>query len=158
MSLRSQYVHGTGVITKKPKTESSVREIIIPEILNSILRKYKVWHNEQRLSAGELWKGANRVFTTWDGEPMFPDSSSKWFAKFVKRYNLPKLSFHGLRHTHATILANDVKNIRSLAGRLGHAQPTTTWNIYSHMIRSADMESASKLDQIFLHNEKKEAK
>ena len=69
--------------------------------------------------------------------PMNPDSITSWFHDFVKRNNLPPVSLHSLRHTNATLMIAGGANIRTVSSRLGHAQTSTTSNIYAHAIQSA---------------------
>lgn len=60
---------------------------------------------------------------------------------------LPPLSFHGLRHTAATMLINQGSPAKSVSGRLGHANIGTTYDIYGHYLRSADKEEADRLEK-----------
>ena len=69
---------------------------------------------------------------------MHPDSVTGWFKKFVRRNNLPDISPHSLRHTNASLLIASGANIRTVANRLGHAQTSTTTDIYAHAIKTAD--------------------
>ena len=94
----SQYIPGQGLITKEPKNETSVRVVSVPGTLMALLKHYKAHQAEERLKVGDLWQASNRLFTTWDGKPMHPDTISKWFPDFLRKYDLPPLPFHGLRH------------------------------------------------------------
>ncbi|MCL6560226.1 MAG: site-specific integrase [Firmicutes bacterium] len=145
----SQYLPGRGVFTKEPKNESSVRILALPSFLVVMLKQYKKEQAEARLKAGDLWQGSDRLFTTWDGQPMHPDTISKWFPKFLKKHGLPSLPFHGLRHTAATMLINQGLPAKSISGRLGHANIGTTMDIYGHYLRSADREAADRLEQVY---------
>lgn len=72
-----------------------------------------------------------------------------WFKEFVKRTDLPQVHIHSLRHTNATLLiAGGTDVVRTVSRRLGHAQTTTTMNIYSHAIRSADESAAETLENL----------
>ena len=102
----SQYLPGQGTFTKTPKNETSARVISLPAFLVDMLRQHKKDQVETRLKVGDMWQGSDRIFTTWDGRPMHPDTVSSWFPKFLKRHDLPPLSFHGLRHTAATMMIN----------------------------------------------------
>jgi integrase len=144
----SQYLPGKGTFTKAPKNESSVRLMALPASIMVLLKQYKVYQTEERLKAGDLWHGSDRLFTTWDGKAMHPDTISKWFPKFLKRHSLPPLPFHGLRHTAATMLINQGLPAKSISGRLGHAAIGTTYNIYGHYLKSADKEAADRLEQV----------
>ncbi|WP_243120651.1 tyrosine-type recombinase/integrase [Pelotomaculum sp. FP] len=62
---------------------------------------------------------------------------------------LPPLSFHGLRHTAATMLINQGLPAKSVSGRLGHANIGTTYDIYGHYLKSADKEASDRLEQVY---------
>ena len=97
-------------------------------------------------------RGVNRdfVFTQENGEPMHPDSVTDWLTKFSKRHDLPHINAHAFRHTMASILYfNGVDSI-SISKRLGHAQPSTTTNIYAHIIEEADKKNADIIADVFL--------
>ena len=100
----SQYLADKGVFTKTPKTESSIREVAIPDFVVSLLEEYKLWYDEQKSFYGELWTNSNRLFVQADGKPMHSSTISKWFIKSVAQIELPVINFHGLRHTNATLL------------------------------------------------------
>jgi len=150
----SQYLPGVGVFTKEPKNETSNRALAVPASVMALLKQYKAQQSEERLKAGDLWQGSNRLFTTWDGQPMHPDTISKWFPKFLRRHNLPHINFHGLRHISATLLIAEGVNLKNVSRRLGHSSVSTTGNIYAHALQSVDREAASKLDK-FLTGKKK---
>lgn len=84
----------------------------------------------------------DRVFTNDDGSPPHPDTITKWFSNFVKRAGLPKVTVHGLRHTYASLMIADGTPLVIVSKRMGHAQVSTTANIYAHMISSADEKAA----------------
>jgi len=144
----SQYIAGKGIITKEPKTSSSVRTIKLSDICFDQLQTYRAWQEEQRLALGNQWHNINRLFTTWNGLPMHPDTLSGWFKDFIKRSDLPNIHLHSLRHTNATLMIASGIDIRTVTRRLGHAQTSTTMNIYTHAIQSADAKAADKLDDM----------
>ena len=63
-------------------------------------------------------------------------------------YMLPEITFHGLRHSNATLLISQGVDVRTVSGRLGHAQMSTTTNIYSHFFRSTDRKAADVLEAL----------
>jgi len=173
----SQYVPKKGVITKSPKNETSARLLSIPSFIVDMLKQHKKEQAKMQLKVGDLWQGSERIFTTWDGRPMHPDTISKWFRNFLEQaaihkkcgktigsatecphckkpvkaediIKLPPLPFHGLRHTAATMLINQNIPLKNIAGRLGHADIRTTGNIYSHYLQSADKAIADTLENI----------
>ena len=117
--------------------------------LLDLLRQYKKQQAETRLKVGDLWQGTDHVFTTWDGRPMHPDSISSWFPAFLERHGLPHLTFHGLRHSSATMQINEGVPLKNISGRLGHANVGTTADIYGHYLRSADKVTADKLEGVY---------
>jgi integrase len=149
ISKALQYVPKEGVSESDPKTEESIRIVTLPQATIDLLKQYRVEQVKQRLKVGDLWKGSDRIFTTWDGGGMFPDTPTQWFPKFLKRHSLPHLNFHGLRHLNATFLIAQGVNIKTVSSRLGHAEVKTTLDIYTAALRSADRDAADKLDSIF---------
>ncbi|MBS7223982.1 MAG: tyrosine-type recombinase/integrase [Clostridiaceae bacterium] len=80
---------------------------------------------------------------------MHPSTVTGWFSDFAKRADLPKgVSIHSLRHTNATLLIAAGTNIRTVSARLGHAQTSTTTDIYAHAIQSADAAAAQAIGSI----------
>ena len=146
----SQYLADKGVFTKVPKTESSIRDVAIPDFVVSLLEEYKCWYDEQKYQYGELWIDSNRLFVQADGKPMHPSTISKWFEKFVAQIGLPVINFHGLRHTNATLLIAQNIDVSVVAARLGHAQITTTYNFYVHPIISHNKTAGFALENLLL--------
>ena len=154
----SQYIPGQGTFTKDPKNDSSVRVISLPGIAVSMLEEYKIWQDNKIADCGdqwvEEWNDQQRLFTQWNGKPIFPDTISGWFKKFREKYDLPELCFHGLRHTNASILIGNGVDLSTVSKRLGHARTSTTSDIYAHALRRPDKEAAEKLDNLFGKDEK----
>ena len=145
----SQYLADKGVFTKTLKTESSYREVAIPDFVISLLEEYK-WYDKQKSFYGELWTNSNRLFVQADGKPMYPSTISKWFVKYVAQIGLPVINFHGLRHTNATLLISQNIDVAVVASRLGHAQITTTYNFYVHPIISHNRIAGNVLQNLLL--------
>ena len=146
----SQYLAEKGVFTKTPKTESSIREVGIPDFVVSLLEEYKAWYDNQKEFCGELWIDSNRLFVQADGKPMHPSTISKWFVKFVEQIGLPVINFHGLRHTNATLLIAQNIEVPIVSARLEHAQLTTTLNFYVHPIIAHNKTAGFALENLLL--------
>jgi len=146
----SQYLSDMGVFTKTPKTESSIREIAIPEFIISLLEEYKLWYEEQKSIYGELWTNSDRLFVQADGNPMHPSSISKWFVRYVSTIGLPVINFHGLRHTNASLLVAQNVDIAVISARLGHAQISTTLDFYVHPLLSHNRKAGYALENLLL--------
>lgn len=145
----SQYLPGQGTFTKSPKTETSKRRVSVNNMLLAILAQYQDQQREKDFNV----EGSGRLFVTWDGKPMFPETVSKWFRGFLQERELPAMNFHGLRHTSATFLISRGMDIQTVAGRLGHSTSATTQNIYSHFLESKDRQAADLMEAAFTKKE-----
>ena len=79
-----------------------------------------------------------------------PSQLSDNFRKtLIRKAGLPRVRFHDLRHSHASQLLAAGVNIKVVAERLGHADPTITLRVYSHLMPGAQAEAAARIDAIF---------
>ena len=67
----------------------------------------------------------------------------------MRKSGLPRVNFHALRHSHATILLNQGINPKVVSERLGHAQVGTTLDVYSHVLPCMQDEAAQRLERTF---------
>lgn len=155
----------SGAACKEPKTPTSVRTIPIPDDIIPLLRKYRSEYNMYRLSLGDKWQGDGNMFIQADGKLMGMHTPYQRFVSHIERYNewventnktlprgekklepLPKIPFHGLRHTCATLLNDMGTNISIISKILGHAQTSTTMNIYAHCFESQLREASTNMN------------
>lgn len=144
------YSPDVGVYESTPKTATSDRWVSLPTETMQLLRQYRAWQNAERLRLGEYYHDRGFLFAQEDGKPMHPDSITSWLAKFSKRHGLPHINPHAFRHTMASLLYFNGVDSVSISKRLGHAQVSTTCDIYSHIIAEADQRNADILGDIFL--------
>lgn len=143
------YTKDTGLITTTPKTRSSGRPLKLARSAFLLLREYKAWQDQQREALGDYWKASDdRIFTNEDGSPMRPGNISRWFRKFTRANGFEGVHLHTLRHTYASLMIADGTPLVVVSRRLGHAQVSTTADIYAHMISSAD-EKAARIAERF---------
>jgi len=150
------YTPKTGTIDKGTKNSSSNRLISIPVSTVELIKQYKIEKAKKRLKLGNKWRSSipaeekkvetEKLFTTWNGEPAHPHSFNKWLSRFIAENNLPHISPHMFRHMSATYLIASKADIRTVSGKLGHAQTSTTMNIYSHLLKSTEEETANTLE------------
>ena len=113
-----------------------------------LLLEYKTWQDRQRERLGDAWVDQDgRVFTTDAGAPVFPDSVTQWFSAFIARSGMPKVTVHSLRHTYASLMIADGVPLVVVSKQLGHAQTSTTANIYAHAIASAQAKAMQTFDR-----------
>ena len=144
------YSPDVGIYESTPKTERSKRYITLPAETMQLLRQYRAWQSAERLRLGEYYQNQNFVFSQDTGGPMHPDSETDWLSKFSKRHNLPHINPHAFRHTMASMLYFNGADSVSISKRLGHAQVSTTANIYAHVMEAADQKNADILADVFL--------
>jgi integrase len=141
---------GQGLRFKPPKTKHGRRTITLPEAVRAELRAHRVEWNEHRLSLG-LGRVPDDalVFANWDGEPRSPNGLTKEWKRTVKALKLPKVTFHALRHTHASQLIASGMDVLTISRRLGHASPTITLKVYGHLFSNTDDRAAAVMDAAF---------
>ena len=144
------YAPDRGVYEDSPKTDRSNRLIALPQETMQLLREYHKWQMEERLRLGAYYQDQGFVFAQDNGKPIHPDTVTDWLAKFSKRHDLPHIHPHAFRHTMASMLYFGGMDSVSISKRLGHAQISTTANIYAHVVEEADRQSADILSEIFL--------
>ncbi len=134
---------------KAPKTEKA-RAITLPPFAIDELRRHRREQAEQLLPLGVRQTGETLVCARQDGEPLQPHSLTHQFRRFLGRLNdLPRVRFHDLRHTHATLLLLAGEHPKVAQERLGHASITTTLDLYSHVTRTMQQDAAGRLDAVF---------
>ena len=148
---------------KAPKTPTSIRTVNFPDDVLPLLREYKKEYDLLRFSLGTAWKGDNNLFIKDDGELMTEGKTYQYFIAHLKRYNkwvvehseqaklegfeeLPIIPLHGLRHSCATLLNYLEMNIVDISKLLGHADCSTTMNIYAHSFEEQKRVASNKLN------------
>jgi integrase len=139
-----------GLRMKGPKTKHGRRTISLPASVVSILRAYKVAQQELRLrlGAGKM-SGGTLVFANDEGQLRRPDAVSLTWRRAVSALGLPKVSFHALRHTHASQLIASGMDVLTISRRLGHGSPTITLGVYGHLFANTDDRAAQIIEAAF---------
>ena len=141
-----QRITGQGLMNGQPKTERSRRSIALSPDTVSLLHEIRGKQMTQQLEVADAWTDSGYVFTHPDGMPIDPNLATRAFKKVVTTSGLPKLTIHGLRHTHATILLEQGVNPKVVSERLGHASVATTMDIYSHVLPDMQEKAALAID------------
>ncbi|MGC8486459.1 MAG: site-specific integrase, partial [Candidatus Baltobacteraceae bacterium] len=106
---------------KEPKTERSRREVPLSRMAVEVLRRQRVEQARARLALGAAWGDETLVFPNpATGEPWRTDSFAAGFAKMVARSRLPRVTFHGLRHSFASIQLRAGTPLKVVSDLLGH--------------------------------------
>jgi integrase len=139
-----------GVVFKVPKSDAGRRDITLPEIAIEVLREHRRQLLEMRmkLGAGKLPEDA-LLFANLEGRPLRPSTVSSDWGALAARIGMPEITFHGLRHTHASQLISADVDIVTISKRLGHAKPSVTLAIYAHMFTTDDRKAAAAINAAF---------
>ena len=127
-------ITGKGLIEGQPKTARSRRSIALAPDAVSLLHSTRGRQMEEQLDAGDLWQNLGYVFTQADGTPVAPDMVTYDFCAIVRKNKLPHLTFHGLRHAHATLMLTAGVHLKIVSERLGHSNIAVTADTYSHVL------------------------
>ena len=144
-SLEETEAHGRRF--KAPKTKAGRRDITLPDIIVATLRDHRRQQLEQRIALG-LGKPADDalVFPTLAGGPRSPNGVTKDWAETAASIGVPDVTFHGLRHSHASQLIDAGVDIVTISKRLGHAKPNVTLSVYAHLFRTSDDKAAAAIN------------
>lgn len=137
----------SGLRFKAPKTKYGRRMVSLPAIAVEALRAHRVKQLELRvaLGLGKLEPGA-LVFSTIEGAPLSPDNLSRDWRRAVAALDLPRVKFHGLRHSHASALIASGLDVLTVSRRLGHGSPVVTLNTYAHLFAKPDEKAAAAIE------------
>ena len=141
-------------VCKAPKTKTSTRTVSIPHFLSERLDQLHKAQDAFIAQVGDYWQGNNWLFTQDNGKMMSYSTPYQALQDTINRYNkdqpaeeqLPLIPFHGLRHTSATLLIASQQDVKTVSKRLGHAQTSTTMNIYAHALQESDRKAADALE------------
>jgi integrase len=147
-ALEQTKVHG--IRFKPPKSKAGRRGLTLPDVLVDVLR-------EHRKAMLELWMQFGRgrlpddalLFAELDGGPLSPNAVSAAWADFADSIDMPDVTFHALRHTHASQLIDEGVDIVTISKRLGHAKPDITLRVYAHLFRKDDSKAAAAINGIW---------
>ena len=98
-----------------------------------------------KLGLGKLPSDA-LLFSTLEGGPLRPGNVSSDWGEIAESIGMPEVTFHGLRHTHASQLIASGVDIVTISKRLGHAKPSVTLAIYAHMFHTDDRKAAAAIN------------
>ena len=135
-----------GLRIKPPKTKRSRRNISLPGITVEMLRRHRVRQLEERLKMGLGRDHDGLVITNLEGGLIRPRNLTKEFGRLVKRTEVRRITFHGLRHTHITALLGDGVNPKVVSERAGHSSVAITLELYGHVIPNMQTDAAARVD------------
>lgn len=129
---------------RSPKTKRSYRTILIDKMLVNQLKVYLNWCKETKLSFGQHLKDDDFIFISYQtGDPVTENVLLYSFRRILKNTkSITKITPHGLRHTHASILISKRIPVRTIADRLGNTSQMIH-DIYGHSFEELEAESVN---------------
>ena len=138
-----------GLKFKQPKTARGVRTISLPAVAVETLQAHWKHQLERRMMLGQGKPTADTlVFSTIDGGPISPNGLSRDWGDFVRAQGLPSVTFHGLRHSHVSALIASGIDPLTISRRIGHANVSTTTNVYGHLFKQTDTMAAKAIEAV----------
>ena len=137
IKVRRQVARVDGQIVEAPlKTKNSYRAVTISQQAIEVLKQQKEKTNDEY------------VFPSPNGGPISPDSVNNMLKRVLARAGIPKVRFHDLRHTFATIALQNGVDIKTVSGMLGHFSAGFTLDTYAHVTTAAQKEAADTMGQV----------
>ena len=138
LRVKRQVARINGKVVEAPlKTKNAYRTLPLAEDTIQVLK-------QQRNKTGSSpW-----VFPSPTGGPISPDSVLHMLHRVLKRAGLPKVRFHDLRHTFATLALQNGVDIKTVSGMLGHFSAGFTLDTYAHVTTAAQKEAAKTIEKV----------
>lgn len=141
---------------QSPKTKKSRRTISIDDHTISLLKTWKIYQMKRFMAHGVRFEG--------DEQYIFTNRDCKWYSYnhifnlnnvLAKRFNMRRITIHGFRHTHCSLLFESGATIKEVQERLGHSNIKTTMEIYAHVTKERHEQVANRFNEYM--SERKEA-
>lgn len=149
MTKSLTYINKSPKITP-PKNKGSKRVVPLDDTTLSVLRNWKLQQTTDLFKLGINIKNKTQqlIFTRITKNdfnyPLHMDYLNNVLNRIIKKNNLPKISPHGFRHTHASLLFESGANVKDVQERLGHASIQITLDIYTHVTKKSKKYTAEK--------------
>lgn len=145
--------HHTKVVLLEPKNETSKRIIPISAQLIAILKQHKAKQEEYREEAIDYYNcKLDLVFANHLGNFMSEREVLRVFYSVLDKYGIPRVRFHDLRHTYASLLMESDTDSKVIQELLGHSSISTTLDIYTHLKIEKKRTSVDKMAELFSEN------
>ncbi|MBO2942517.1 site-specific integrase [Paenibacillus sp. F411] len=144
LNVRQTLSHDGKELTVQTKTRTSTRTISLDGRVLETLQKHKRIVMKEMLAIRPIYQNNDLVICTGFGTPILPRNLLRTFYNLIKKAEVPKIRFHDLRHTVATLMLQGEINPKVVKEILGHSDVRITLDIYSHVLPSVHKETAQK--------------
>ena len=139
---------GKGIVYTEPKSAAGRRSVVLGTGTIEKLREHFQTQQLERQVVGDQWQDHDLIFPSVVGTPLDHRNVLKVFKEFLVQAGLPKVRFHDLRHTAATLMLQEGVHPKVVQERLGHSDISLTLNTYSHVLPSMQEEAAEAVDNL----------
>ncbi len=137
-----------GMTFGEPKTSKSRRQVQLTPTAVTALRAHRARQLEERMRC-PYWQDGELVFATEIGTPIeCGNMMRRSFLPLLERAGLPRIRFHDLRHTAATLLLGQNVNVKVVSEMLGHSQISITLDLYSHVTPGMQRQAVEALEAV----------
>lgn len=127
----------------------SRRPVVMTEVAAAALRRHRAAQAAERIRAGAVWQDHDLVFPNTVGGPLNPSNlRHRSFHTLLERAGLPRMRFHDLRNSAATLLLGMGVHPKIVSEMLGHTQVGITLDVYSHVTATMQHQAVSALDDL----------
>jgi integrase len=145
---QKQYVPGVGWSLVEPKTRYGRRTIKVGENTLRNLQLHQQDVTELSRKVNNRWTDMNLVFPNSVGKPGDASNIRLEFNRVLEQAEIPKIRFHDLRHTAASILLNHQIPVIVVSRILGHSRPSVTLDLYGHLLCDMQDEAALVMEKV----------
>jgi integrase len=125
------------------KTKTSNRRIDLGPSMMADLKRWKLACMPNKL---------NLIFPNAAGLPMNHNNmTARHFFPALERAGVERIRFHNMRHTKVSLMIDQGENIKYIQSQMGHSSPTVTLNVYAHLMKSVNQESAKRFESAILN-------
>ncbi|NHN28550.1 tyrosine-type recombinase/integrase [Paenibacillus sp. S3N08] len=132
------------------KSKNSIRSIAIDYATLNELKKHQRLINQEKMHLGEQYEDNGLVVCTSKGTLMSPRNLNRTWYRLLGKSELPKIRFHDLRHSHASLLMKLDQHPKIVQERLGHSSIRITLDTYSHVMPNMQQDAAQKIGSMLL--------
>lgn len=133
------------LVLMEPKTEKSKRTLPLNDAVIAALTKHRNRQSIEKQMYAEIYIDNDIVFAREDGQFINPRELLRRYQVLLKKAGIEQKRFHDLRHTFASILLNEKESPKVIQELLGHANISTTMDIYSHVLEETKVKTVEKL-------------
>src|SRR5690606_620189 len=142
----------SGTKFSEPKTDHGKRSISLAAESIDALKNHRKVQAEEKLRAGSMYEDHDLVVASSIGTPVLHRNLDRSWFKLMEKAGVPKIRFHDLRHTHATLMLKHGVHPKVVSERLGHSSIGITLDTYSHVLPSLQDAAAKQFNDALFRN------